>query len=99
NNPGNLRIPGAAGFQSFATPEGGLNAAARQLVRDRQVHGLNTISSVIGDRQWSWAPANENDTAGYIRGVSEQTGFLPSAPLPNDVSTNAALLSSIVKRE
>jgi hypothetical protein len=96
NNPGNLRIPGQNAFQSFATPEEGLTAAARNLARYQTKYGVNTLRG-IADR---WAPPNENDTGAYTRHLSEQTGFVPVQPLDlTDPSTNATILSGIVKNE
>jgi len=95
NNPGNLRVPGQNAFQTYASPEDGLNAAARNLIAYERKHGINTVSGIVG----RWAPANENDTEAYIRKVSERTGILPNAPIDGSEETNASILSAIVKQE
>ncbi|MDB5444973.1 MAG: putative bacteriophage protein [Phenylobacterium sp.] len=73
NNPGNLRRWGDApiegGFAHFATAQDGLTAMAKNLIRYGQ-RGLDTVKAIIS----TWAPANENDTAAYIRSVSKQLG-------------------------
>jgi hypothetical protein len=94
NNPGNLRASPSS-FQRFATPQAGLEAAARNLIAYRNRHHLDTIEGIAS----RWAPPSENNTAAYIRGVSEDVGALPGQTLPNDSTTNAALLAAIVKRE
>lgn len=84
NNPGNMRPIGAStGFQSFATPEDGANAMAKDL--NLKISGLSpamkgqspTLSNVIS----TWAPATENDTPSYIKFVSDETGIKPDQVL------------------
>lgn len=98
NNPGNLvyvgqpgASPGAGGFASFASYDLGLQALRNQITLDASrgtdVNGkpTTTVSELLS----SWAPASENDTAGYIASVSAQTGFDPNAPL-SSLGTDAA---------
>lgn len=72
NNPGNLRPAGqSTGFQTFATPEEGLRAMARQL----QIYGTRDHLDTISDIVSKYAPKSENDTASYIKDVARKTGF------------------------
>lgn len=58
-------------FEEFETPEAGIRAAAVTLRTYRKRYGLRTLSQIIA----RWAPPNENDTAAYIRAVSEWSGI------------------------
>ncbi|MCD0493877.1 hypothetical protein LQD23_16470 [Chromobacterium violaceum] len=79
NNPGNLQFVGQAGaakesgasgrFAVFGTPEAGLDAMAKQLVRYGNF-GLNSVQSIIR----KWAPSSENNTAAYVAAVSKRMG-------------------------
>lgn len=78
-NPGNLRdANNKIGFQGlegdqmavFASERDGLAAMSRQLMLDAE-KGKNRIDDYIR----KYAPANENDTQGYIDRVSKQTGY------------------------
>ncbi|AJJ70072.1 hypothetical protein [Yersinia pseudotuberculosis] len=77
NNPGNLRVaPNSTGknggFSTFANPQEGIAALARQLqlYGDR---GNNTLSGILH----TYAPSTENNTQGYINAVSGATGANP----------------------
>lgn len=101
NNPGNLRQWGdtprdARGYAMFATPEAGLAATIKNLRAQQQVHGLDTVQSIIS----KWAPPSENNTAGYISDVVKRTGFGANQKLNlDDPKTVAPLISSIIKHE
>ena len=100
NNPGNLRqwgdTPRAGGYAVFPTMEAGLSAATRNLLAQQQVHGLNTIRSIIS----KWAPQSENDTGGYISDMSKRTGFAADQQLNlQDPKVLVPLLSGIVRHE
>ncbi|WP_225548132.1 hypothetical protein [Chromobacterium violaceum] len=79
NNPGNLQFVGQAGaakeagaagrFAVFDTPEAGLDAMAKQLVRYGN-SGLTSVQSIIR----KWAPSSENNTAAYAAAVAKRMG-------------------------
>ena len=81
NNPGNIEAGrfatahGACGsderFATFPTPEAGF-AAMRALLSAPSYENL-TVAEAIA----RWAPANENDTAAYVRNVCEWCGCSP----------------------
>lgn len=89
NNPGNMRpVGGNEGFQSFETPEAGLQAMANDL--RLKINGQSqamkgkfgpnyqpTLRNVIS----TWAPPGENDTQAYINAVSQKTGIPADKPL------------------
>ncbi|QZN97358.1 hypothetical protein [Symbiopectobacterium purcellii] len=100
NNPGNLRTApnttgSNGGFATFASPNDGLAAMARQLMLygDRGTSRLNDIIS-------TYAPPRENDTRSYIRAVSQTTGYEPSQPLNlHDPATLQTLMAAMIKHE
>jgi hypothetical protein len=71
NNPGNLR-PGG-NFAQYPDMQTGMAALDKEL-QSYGKQGVNTISDVIS----KWAPPNENDTAGYIKDVSQRLGVAPT---------------------
>jgi len=82
NNPGNLQFagqqgatPGDGGFARFATPEDGYVALTKQIQLD-QDRGL-PLGAFIA----KYAPPYENDTATYVRQVSQAMGADPGTPL------------------
>ena len=89
NNPGNLKWDGKSqwqgmvgvdpdGFVRFDGPDNGRRAAGINLANQAAMHGLNTLQGIIT----KYAPQDDNnDTAGYIAAVSQQTGLDPNAPL------------------
>lgn len=109
NNPGNIDYVGQAGatlerpggrFARFETAFDGLKAMARQLLRyfDGKTTGrrLQTISEIIS----TWAPGNENNTAAYIKRLSDMMGVSPNARLNlRDPSTMSALMGGIIHHE
>lgn len=81
NNWGNIRLTNTpwqgktagtdTAFETFATPEDGIRAAAKQIQTYITRDGVDTISGIIS----KWAPANENNTTDYIQRVSQATGY------------------------
>lgn len=96
NNPGGLRVPGKSEFQSFATPEDGVRAIAKQLGLYQDRDHISTIDGLIG----KWAPPSENDTESYIRDVAKTTGFERNSALNlHDPNVLAKLTAAITKHE
>lgn len=104
NNPYNLRETGqdwqgqtgeTRGFTDFDSPYAGTRAADRVL----QTYGKSDIST-IDEIVSRYAPSNENDTQGYIKFVSEQTGIPSSQPIDlGDPVTRSKILAAIGKME
>jgi hypothetical protein len=94
NNPLNLR-PGGS-YAKYGTPEEGLDAAGRQLLR-YQGRGIDTLGGIIG----TWAPASDgNDVGAYVSDVSKRTGFGSDQHLDlKDPSVLAALMSAMIQHE
>lgn len=83
-NPGNMRPVGSStGFQTFSSPQEGLEAMRRDLMakitgKSKAMGGKEpTLSNVIS----TWAPPSENDTKSYIDFVAKKTGLSPDAVL------------------
>lgn len=107
NNVGNLRVSPAAwegkgtphnGFETFATPQQGVNAAFKNLEAYGRANPQMTVAQAIA----RWAPPNENDTQGYIKRLSESTGINPGMPLVEvlkDPAVAATLLDGITRIE
>ena len=87
NNPGNIKeSPGDKTqwmgeratnddpiFEEFQNMSDGVRAATRIFRNYQSQYGLNTIEGLIS----RWAPGNENDTAAYIKFVSDKVGIGP----------------------
>jgi len=102
NNFGGLRRPGVnagpvgGGFQSFATPELGVQATAHLLQTYQDRHGVNTLRSIIN----RWAPPFENNTAKLIADAVQQTGFGADQPLNlHDATTLSAVAAAMIRNE
>jgi hypothetical protein len=106
NNFGGLRRPGiiagpkSGGFQSFATAEEGIRAAAHLLLTYQDVHHLNTIRGILN----RWAPPSDNGgDAGFSRllaGATRMTGFGADQPLNlHDSSTLARVTEAFIQNE
>lgn len=104
-NPGNLR-PSAQkwlgegkpynGYCTFDTPEHGLRAMAKDLLAKYDKHALVTIRGIIS----RYAPPSENDTAAYIRFVSQKTGFDPDAWLHlHEPSVLGSMMLAMIRLE
>lgn len=108
NNPGNIEQGNAEWdglssdqsgddrFATFDTPEHGIRAMARTLDTYQSTHGLNTIEDIIG----RWAPAVENDTAGYAAFVAGEAGVDVDAEVDlTDESTLTAIVTAMIQME
>lgn len=90
NNPGNLRKTNdkwqgmngndSEGYLTFESPQAGLRALVVNLVNQDKLHGLKTINDIMG----KYAPPEENDTASYIKFVSERVGVAPDKEINFD---------------
>lgn len=97
NNPGNLRPPGASsGFQTFATPDEGYKAMARQLKLYQDRDKLQTVSQIIS----KWAPPSENDTQAYIGDVATRSGLGTMGKIDlNDPDQMSRLIAAMATHE
>lgn len=104
NNPGNLtrtaiawqnKVPHSQNtdqrFEQFRTFVWGLRAMIRDIRNDINLKGQNTIRKLIT----AYAPANENNTSGYINTLSTRTGIGPDATLTADKETMRKLVREI----
>jgi hypothetical protein len=106
-NPGNIRRSGdrwkgLAPLQSdpaffvFEAPLWGIRAMAVILRNYQKRNGLRSIAQIIG----RWAPASENDTAGYVAAVSKAMGVDPHERLDLHHGTVLrALIAAIIRHE
>ena len=86
NNPLNIRISSAnkwqgevaqntdGTFEQFVAMEYGYRAALKLIRNYANNYGLKTVADIIT----KWAPATENNTAGYIQRVCNSTGWMPT---------------------
>ncbi len=106
NNPGNISKTSEAWggevqgkderYKSFATPEDGIAAIGKNLMAYQNKHGLNTVSGIVS----RWAPANENDTASYIKQVAQSLGVQPDQQVNvSDPAVMMGLTKAIIQRE
>lgn len=101
NNPGNLVFAGqpgatksASGYASFADPQDGVNANLHQIDRDINVHGYNTIDSLVDH----WASTSKpEERAAYKVALSRSLGKQPDAKLTSADVPN--LLPIMAKQE
>lgn len=106
NNVGNIRSSNVAwegkgqpvgGFETFSTPEAGVKAAVTNLRSYARDAGG---SITLGDAITKWAPPSENDTAAYIRAVSQETGIDANQPVPvDDPAKMAGLVKAMTRVE
>lgn len=100
NNPLNLRhwgnAPIVGGYAQFATPQEGIDAAAKQLLRF-QSRGIDTLGGIAG----AWAPAADgNDVAAYTADLVKQTGYGAGEHLDlRDPTVMASVVSAMVRHE
>lgn len=100
NNPLNLRSWGSApvvgGYAQFATPQEGIDAAAKQLLL-YQGRGIDTLGGIAAH----WAPASDdNDVASYTADLAKQTGFGAGQHLDlRDPKVMGAVLSAMIRHE
>jgi hypothetical protein len=106
NNFGGLRRAGiiagpiGGGFQSFATPEQGVQAAAHLLLTYQDKHHLNTIRGLLN----RWAPASDNGgPMGFSRLLNFATTYMnvgADQPLNlHDASTLSRLTEAFIQNE
>lgn len=100
NNPLNLRPlpngqwPGQtgvskSGFAIFDTPQSGWNAADQNLQAKVKNHGLGTLSGIIGDPTYGWAPASDNnDPNSYAATVAGASGVKPTDDISQRLLTD-----------
>jgi hypothetical protein len=83
NNPGALRLPGSMQFQSFASPQEGIQAQ-HALLGKYYGRGLRNVSSVIERYAPRKSHGGDNTDAqvnNYIDYVSRRLGVDPNAPI------------------
>lgn len=108
NNPGNIdrnatKWQGMSADQSsdprfvvFIAPKYGIRALAKTLITYQEKYGLKTVRQIIN----RWAPAQENDTAAYIRVVARECRVDPDAIIDLDSSAvMLPLVRAIVRHE
>ena len=102
NNPGDLR-PGDSwqgmigengGFIVFQDMGWGTRALATDIVNEWK-KGNNSIAKFIS----IYAPPAENDTAGYIASVAQDTGFDANTPILLDSGSLQSLVRAIINKE
>jgi len=106
-NPGNIRKSkdrwkGLAMLQSdpaffiFEAPLWGIRAMAAILGNYQARNRLKSLAQIIG----RWAPADENDTAGYVAAVAKEMGVDPRAHLDlQDRAILRGLIAGIIHHE
>lgn len=105
NNPLNIRfndyndwkgkvLPNTDGaFEQFVSMAYGYRAAIYQIKKYIE-RGKDTISEIIS----TWAPSNENNTAGYISTVCSITGYTPATVIDTkDKMINLVYAMAIVE--
>jgi len=106
NNPLNIRhnkanvwrgmsqIQADPSFVQFSGLAWGFRAAYKTLLTYINMHGLNTIESII----YRWAPPEDNnETDSYVEYVAKRTGIDKSAPLTQ--KDHLAVLQAMAKVE
>lgn len=102
SNPGNLKVPGKNEFQSFANPEEGIRAVAKQisLYATGQSKNVNNPTPIPKDFLKIYNNQNEKGSAtdsAYASNVSKFSGIDLSQPL--DEADMVDLIYGIVKAE
>jgi hypothetical protein len=107
NNPGNIERskdkwngsvtnPSENRFVTFETTEMGIRALGIILRNYQKKYGINTIEGII----MRWAPPKENNTAAYIKLVSQLTGLKPKQKINlNDIDTLYLITKAIIIKE
>jgi hypothetical protein len=106
NNPGNIergtdKWKGASPsqdddrFLQFDSPEAGIRAMARILGNYKKEHKISTLADAIT----RWSPPSENDTAGYIQFVSDETGIKPDARIDLDSPAVLPIMAAMIQKE
>ena len=107
NNLGNVRPIGGHGFRRFDTPDAGVMAMGRQIVRDQDVHGAQTLYDLYagtvgpdGKRHWGYAPESDhNDPAAYARLVGGRSGIGGGRFNAHDPDQLARIMSASIANE
>jgi hypothetical protein len=84
NNPGALRKPGSREFQSFSSPDAGIQAQEALLRRRYLGRGLNTVSSIIetyAPRQSRGGDNTDAQVTNYTNYVARRLGLKPNEPI------------------
>lgn len=82
-------------FASFATPEAGLQAAAKNL-DSYAAKGFDTVAKIIN----RWSPPGENDTGALISAMAGRLGVDPNAHLNlADPAVKASLIRGLIQQE
>lgn len=106
NNPGNIRKgadwQGLApeqndpAFCNFSSPEWGIRAMGKILLKYQRSYHLNTIEKII-DR---WAPPVENQTSEYVAAVARDMGIAATTPIDvGKLATLVPLIRAIIHHE
>ncbi len=107
NNTGNIRASnvnwegkGAPlnGFETFNTPQDGVNAHFKNFQAYAQANPNMTVAQAIA----KWSPSSENNTQSIISEIAERTGINPGMPLAEvlkDPAMAAQLLDAQTRRE
>lgn len=83
-------------FARFDTPENGIRALGKLLLTYQDKYKLNTVAAIIS----RWAPANENDTASYVKSVERSTNTLPGATIDlRSYGVMSGFVKAIIKHE
>lgn len=89
NNPGALRYPGSSQFQSFATPQQGVQAQLSLLSGPKYIGGgNNTVRGIVetyAPRKSRGGDNTDEQVNNYIAYVSHRLGVSPDQPVA-DVS-------------
>lgn len=83
NNPGALRVPGSMQFQSFSSPQQGIEAQHTLLSHYMQ-RGLNNVSSIVeryAPRQSRGGDNTDEQVNNYIGYVAHRLGVNPQDAL------------------
>ena len=101
NNPLNLTSGPGGSFGVYPDLASGIAANVGQLRRDVNVHGLKTLSALIGDPTWGWAPAKGgNNPVGYAARVAGRLGIGVNDPInADDPAFMARLVQAMAPEE
>lgn len=98
NNPLNIRLSNNqwdgkvngsdSAFEKFETPVYGFRAAGKIIINYQRLYGLYSIAEIIN----RFAPSTENNTAAYVKHVSEKMQIPSTTPLSLNEQTLAKLL-------
>lgn len=94
---GSMSVAGKGEYLVFESMEAGARAAARNMINQQRLHGLNTIRGVIN----KWAPQSDNNpTSAYVAAVASNSKFDADAEIDfEDVGNATRVLKAIFKHE